>query len=230
MQNDDEAVKFYTNFPSYESFSAVFEYFQPKPQHNSYWRGIKSTDVSTAKRGPKRKLSHLDEFLFVLMRLKFGLFLGDLADRFGISAGHASKVFTTWTNFLFHELPLLFPYPSKGLVQRLLPDGFQNYPSTRIIIDCTELFIEVPSSLKPKSQTWSDYKHSNTWKTLIGISPNGAINFVSKLWSNRVSDKQLILSSGLLPLLEPVDNVMADRGFDTVDILPPDVFLKWSRD
>ena len=168
LQNDDEAVKFYTGFPSYESFSAVFEYFQPKLQHISYWRGIKSTNASsnkcendstTAKRGPKRKLSHLDEFLFVVMRLKGGLFLGDLADRFGISVGHASKIFTTWINFLFHELPLLFPYPSKDLVQRLLPDEFKNYPSTRIIIDCTELFIEVPSSLKSQSQTWSDYKH-----------------------------------------------------------------------
>ena len=143
-----------------------------------------------SKSGPKRRLSHFQEFIFVLIRLKVGLFLTDLADRFGISVGHASKIFNTLINFLFHELPLLFPYPSKDIVERLLPVEFKSYPSTRIILNCTEIFIEVPSSMKAQSQTWSEYKHQNTWKALIGISPNGAITFVSKLWSGRVSDKE----------------------------------------
>ena len=92
----------------------------------------------------------------------------------------------TWINFLFHELPLLFLNPSKDLLERLLPVESKSYPSTRIILDCTEIFIEVPSSMTAQSQTWSEYKHHNTWKALIGISPNGAITFVSKLWSGRV--------------------------------------------
>ena len=54
----------------------------------------------------------------MLMRLKLGLFLNDLADRFGISQGHASKIFTTWINFLFHELPPLFPFPSQERITR----------------------------------------------------------------------------------------------------------------
>ena len=131
----------------------------------------------------------------------------------------------TWINFLFHELPLLFPYPSKDLVERLLPVESKSYPSTRIILDCTEIFIEVPSSMTAQSQTWSEYKHHNTWKALIGISPNGAITFVSKLWSGRVSDKEITRLSGVLSLLEPGDNVMADRGFIIADILPQGVTL-----
>ena len=59
------------------------------------------------------------------MRLKVGLFLNDLADRFGISVGHASKVFATWINSLYHELPLIFPFPSKEHVQKLMPDEFK---------------------------------------------------------------------------------------------------------
>ena len=126
------------------------------------------------------------------MRLKVGLFLNDLADRFGISVGHASKIFSTWINFLYHELPLLFPFPPKKYIEALMPDEFKKYPSTRIVIDCTEIFAEVPSSMKAQSQTWSEYKHHNTWKALIGISPTGAITFASKLWSGRVSDKEII--------------------------------------
>ena len=79
--------------------------------------------------------------------------------------------------------------------------------------------------MKAQSQTWSDYKHHNTWKALIGISPTGAITFVSKLWSGRASDKEITKTCGFLNLLEPGDNVMADRGFDIADILPAGVTL-----
>ena len=36
----------------------------------------------------------------------------------------------------------------------------------RIIIDCTEIFIERPKSLINQASTWSDYKHHNTVKFL----------------------------------------------------------------
>ena len=233
LQEDNSAVKFYTGFSSYSSLVAASEYFEPKVKHMTYWRGTKSHCMSKGqkdpkqaiKSGPKRRLSHFQEFIFVLIHLKVGLFLTDLADRFGISVGHASKIFNTSINFLFHELPLLFPYPSKDLVERLLPVEFKSYPSTRIILDFTEIFIEVPSSMTAQSQTWSEYKHHNTWRAFIGISPNGAITFVSKLWSGRVSDKEITQLSGVLSLLEPGDNVMADRGFIIADILPQGVTL-----
>ena len=138
------------------------------------------------KPGRNRILSHLEEFVFVLMRLKLGRFLNDLADRFGISQGHASKIFTTWINFLFHELPPLFTFPSQERIRKDMPDQFKDYPTTRIVIDGIEIFIEIPSSLKSQSQTGSEYKYHNTWKALVGISPTGCIIFVSKLWAGRV--------------------------------------------
>ena len=60
-----------------------------------------------------------------------------------------------------------------------------------------------------------------TFKGLIGISPTGAITFVSSLFSGSISDKELTRQSGILALLEKGDFLMAHRGFDIeLDLIP----------
>ena len=81
------------------------------------------------------------------------------------------------------------------------------------IIDCTEIFIERPKSLTARAQTWSNYKHNNTIKYLIGISLAGAVTFLSTGWGGRVSDKVLTLESGFSEKVSHGDCILADRGF-----------------
>ena len=114
----------------------------------------------------------------------------------------------------------LFPFPSQKLVRKYLPKRFQKYSPTRIIIDGTEIFVERGTSMKTHAQVWSDCKHHNTWKALVGISLNGIIDFVSCLKINQISDKELTKCSGLLKKkLKPEDNVMTDKVFDITDTL-----------
>lgn len=65
-----------------------------------------------------------------------------------------------------------------------------------------------------RAQTWSNYKHHNTIKFLIGITPQGAISFISKGYGGRASDKFITENCGILNKLLPGDLVLADRGFD----------------
>ena len=58
-------------------------------------------------------------------------------------------------------------------------------------------------------------------KLLIGISPRGAITFVSKLYPGSISDQMLTRKSGLYDMLEKGDAVMAGRGFNIQDHLIP---------
>ena len=70
-----------------------------------------------------------------------------------------------------------------------------------------------PKSLHTQAGTWSDYKHHNTLKVLVGIAPSGYITFISDCYGGRASDKHIVSDSGFLDLLERDDHVMADRGF-----------------
>ena len=85
--------------------------------------------------------------------------------------------------------------------------------------DCSEIFIQRPTSLTARSQTYSNYKSRNTVKFLIAISPTGAIIFVSKCWGGRASDKHITSHSGFLNKLIHGDLVLADRGFDITEAL-----------
>ena len=67
--------------------------------------------------------------------------------------------------------------------------------------------------MKSRSQTWSNYKHHNTVKFLIGISPQGVVSFVSRGWGGRVSDVHLTENCSFLKNLLPRNLVLADRGF-----------------
>ncbi len=86
--------------------------------------------------------------------------------------------------------------------------------SVAVILDCFEIFIDRPSNLLARVSTWSSYKHHNTVKVLVGITPQGTISYVSDTWGGRVSDKYLTESCGILQNRLPGDVVLADRGFN----------------
>lgn len=86
-----------------------------------------------------------------------------------------------------------------------------------VIIDCFEVFIQRPKNPLARTQTWSSYKHNNTIKFLIGITPQGSISFLSEFWGERVSDKYITEHCGILEKLLPGDLVLADGGFDIAD-------------
>ena len=76
-------------------------------------------------------------------------------------------------------LLLVIKWPEREMLRKTLPACFkQQYSRATCIIDCSEIFIQRPTSLTARSQTYSNYKSHNTVKFLIAISPTGAIIFV----------------------------------------------------
>ena len=66
------------------------------------------------------------------------------------------------------------------------------------IIDCTEIFIKQPQNQLTQAQVYSNYKSHNTIKYLTGITPAGAVSFLSYGWGRRDSDKRCWYISTLI--------------------------------
>ena len=103
---------------------------------------------------------------------------------------------------------------SKQQVKNTMPSKFVQYsPYVWVIIDCTEVRCQNPSTHTLQSEVFSSYKNTTTFKALIGIAPCSAVTFVSSLFTGSISDPELTERNGLLDLLEPGDGCMADKGF-----------------
>ena len=128
-----------------------------------------------------------------------------------------SRVFHTCVHAMYTSMTFLVRWPEREELQLTLPACFkEKFSSCAVIIDCFEVFIDRPSCLLARVQTCSSYKHHNTAKFLIGITPK-ELCLISKGWGGHASDKFITEHCGLLNKLLPGDLVLADRGFDIED-------------
>ena len=211
-------VSFYTGFQSYELLLAFYEFLGPSVHKLTYWG---SKPNKSGKRR-KMKLDPINQLFMTLVKLKLDLRERDLAYRFGVAVSVVSKYFITWVCFMYCHLREVEWMPSVEQVQGTLPFSFkEKYPNTYIILDASEVFIQTSTDLHLQSSTWSNYKHHNTSKFLVGCTPNGAVSFISQLYVGSISDTQLTSMSGLIEKLKgkPNISVMADRGFTIRDQL-----------
>ena len=129
-------------------------------------------DGESSKRCRPRDLLPEDEFFLVLVRLRLGVMEQDLADRFEISQSTTSRIICTWIYFLylkFKEIPL---WPPRDLVLANMLRQFKEkypWPSTRVIIDATEIFISQPRLPELQQMTFSNYKNHKTFKALVAF-------------------------------------------------------------
>lgn len=231
IASQDSLVAFYTGFPNLQTMMALYHYLDPgdRGENISYWLSGKDVDGTArpVKQGRPRTLKPVDEFFLTLCRLRQGFAELHLAHLFNVSQPTVSRIFISWINFLYFKLGNINIWPSRELVNETMPEDFKaKYPTTRVIIDCTEVRCEMPSSLLLNSELFSSYKHHTTLKALVGISPKGFFTFIGQLYTGSISDREMVERSGFLSLpFSKGDTVMADKGFTIEDILPLGVSL-----
>ncbi|XP_037536329.1 uncharacterized protein LOC119428678 [Nematolebias whitei] len=220
-----EDIRFYTRFPSYEHLKAFWNLIEAATAKMVRVTRAKKTDVmSTTTETPftrPTKLLPIDELFLFLSYLSTGCTQRELGHRFNIHRATVSRIIVTWANFLYCLLGSICVWMSPAAVSSSLPQDFDGrYSDTQVILDCTELRCQTPSSLLLQSEVFSTYKSHCTFKAMVGMSPHGALTFVSALFEGSMSDKEVFRQSGITSLLTLDMAIMVDKGFLVDDLVP----------
>ena len=221
VRNNDKKCRFYTGL-SWLQFMCLWNFLGPAREKLSYWNHQPVKDASPSKRaGVKRKLSAMNECFLTLVRLRVGLLSMDIAYRFNVPNSCVSKMVTTWIQFMYLQFGVLRErmFVSREIAKLHMPSCFRKFKGIRVIIDCSEFFVQKASHFARQGNMYSSYKNHSTYKCLIGVAPNGAITYISQCFEGSISDNEIVKQSGFLDKLAPGDLIMADRGFTIRDIL-----------
>ena len=218
---------YYTGLPDFATFRVIFKWLlNPHAEKIRQYDGRSGVQGKARMSFHRRTLTQEEEFFCFLCILRRGLDQEDMGDRLGISQSTVCRIWNTWLRVTYDRLCQVPIWLPKSKVEERMPPIFKkHFPKTRVILDCTDIFIEMPSAFRAQNETYSIYKHHNTAKGLVTIAPHGAVVFASKLYGGRTSDKAIASHCGMLDKLEEGDAVMADRGFEIEDILPKGVTL-----
>ena len=202
IKNSEPVLKFYTAFPS----ASVFLWFVQ----------LLATFSPSLCSGP---IDIHDMVLMTMMKLRLALTHQDIAYRFALPLTQVSRCVAQCLENMAFVCKKLVVWPGKEVVMSNLPLCFRHpkLKTVRVVLDCFEVFTDRPKNLSCRAKTYSNYKHHNTFKVLIGISPAGAITFLSDAWGGRASDKHITMCSDLLDMLDQGDTILADRGFTITD-------------
>lgn len=193
LQKKPELLKYFTGLCNYNIFLTLLKYVSP-----------------LLSKTPKC-VDKADCLLIVLIKLRLNVGNMLLAYQFGVCCATVSRIMHSVIPVLAQITKQFIVIPTKEQAAKHLPDAFKlgDFRRTRFIIDCTEIFIERPTSLTARAQTYSNYKNHNTLKFLIACTANGGVCFVSRAWPGRISDIELVRRSNFYDCIENGDHILA---------------------
>lgn len=162
----------YTGLPDGDAFETLCTFLEVSNENLVSNRQVRGEERHRSSDGGAKKGStiYLKEQFLTLVRLRSGVDEEMPADLLHIAQSTVSRLLVTWVNFLYLRLSTIPIWPSPDTVGQNLSSSFKSaYPSTYIIIDCSELCFEAPSSLPLQSEMYSLYKSHTTLKGLVGI-------------------------------------------------------------
>ena len=189
LRQEPTVFKFYTDI-TVEKFDHVKQLLGTPPLSMDYTGKKAGEHAGKKTQYAQSRLYPDDELLLTSVKLRHDFPESDLAVCFAVIQSTVSRTFSRWVLCLYYSFKEINIWPSRLLVNEYIPLGFaKKYPSTRVVIDATDFRTEKPANPDVQAATWSNYKYTNTFKPLVGVSPNGVITFLPPLWGGGISDK-----------------------------------------
>ena len=192
----------------------------------TFWNCKEPTKAGNGqKAGPESQFSTREQLFICILRLRRGFTIKTMAillsseDR-PVKESIIRKFFTTYIQLMykvFRDMETVM-FPTRDQMQGSLPKVFKTMKNIRCIVDCTEFRVEMPRDYAQQGNTYSSYKHSNTFKCLIAVTSNGGACFVSDLFEGDIDDMKIFNESGIMKHIRPNDLILADRGFTQYSI------------
>ena len=171
QSSTDGFIQHYTGLLNLKVLKAVLEYVTPQNM--------------------RTKFSRFPEFMVVLIKLRLNLSNENLCYRFHVCRSTISRILSNLLTILDAELQPLILGPDREILREVMLECFLSSfgEKVAIITDCFEIFVERTTNLLARTCTWSQYKHYNTVKFLIGKARKGIISFISDAGGGKLSDK-----------------------------------------
>lgn len=146
-----------------------------------YWTGKDCPTKDNARTGPKSDFPSREKLFICLLRLKRGFTVKTLSALLSTAArkierSHVRKIFTTFIQLMYVTFRDMqnFMFPQRAQLSKFLPKVFKTMRKIRCIVDCTEFRVECSRNFA-RRDTFSSYKHTNTFKYLIAVTPMGEL-------------------------------------------------------
>jgi DDE superfamily endonuclease/Helix-turn-helix of DDE superfamily endonuclease len=199
IKNDD-SLKVWTGLPGFRTLNVL----------------AKIVRKVEGRRGPVKLLLDVRErIVLTLVVMRHSIQYNILAVLFGVDKSTISRYFHTTIISLAEGLHSAIYWPTDEENLKSMPVYFVgHFEDTKVVLDCTESKIQTFNCLNCRIESYSNYKSNQTAKYLLGVTPAGSINFVSRGYPGRASDKYIFNHENVIQLLTPgVDAVMIDKGF-----------------
>ena len=111
-------------------------------------------------------MNKFEKLIVTLMRLSLNLPIVDRRYRFCVGRSTISKAFLEVIQIMYEIFQPLLRLTERDELYATMPLVVKKYFGCRItvVIDCFEIFIDRPSNMTARAQTWPNYKHHNALK------------------------------------------------------------------
>ena len=199
----DAKIRFYTGTASVALFSTTFTLIKRFIPHITYWKGRKHAMQILKRTGRKKNANIIKPPWWIYFKIN-AITIGAVEWRRSRSLRYIARK----TLIYFYNLDKIIEQVVKKFsCQVASRSNFEIICLKHLlklgIINVSRLcrsFHWKSKTIGLKAATWSEFKHHNTIKVLVDISPSRFITFLSSCYGGQASDKFIIKVNGFYDL------------------------------